>query len=164
MNARPSPADVETSIRMKRVRRRDTRPEITLRSLVHRLGLRYAIDARPLGGLGRTADIVFRSAKVAVFVDGCFWHGCPLHATWPKHNGAWWRAKILRNRSRDVETDEVLARHGWVSVRVWEHEDPNPVATRLARIVRRRRRQLARRQSFGKRLANVDARRDTHCP
>lgn len=149
---------------MKRVRRRDTRPEITLRSLVHRLGLRYAIDARPLGRLGLTADIVFRSAKVAVFVDGCFWHGCPLHATWPKHNGAWWRAKILRNRSRDVETDEVMARHGWVSVRVWEHEDPNPVATRLARIVRRRRRQLARRQSFGKRLANVDARRDTHCP
>jgi DNA mismatch endonuclease (patch repair protein) len=149
---------------MKRVRRRDTRPEVALRSLVHRLGLRYAIDVRPLGGLGRTADIVFRSAKIAVFVDGCFWHGCPSHATWPKHNRAWWRAKILRNRCRDVETDEILERQGWVSVRVWEHEDPKPVATRLARIVRRRRRQLARRQSFGKRLANVDARRDTHCP
>ncbi len=142
MNARPSPADDETSRRMRRVRRRDTRPEVSLRSLVHRHGIRYAIDVRPLDKLGRTADVVFRSAKVAVFVDGCFWHGCPLHATWPKHNKAWWRAKILRNRSRDRETDDALVQNGWVSIRVWEHEDPKPVATRLARIVRRRRKQL----------------------
>lgn len=142
MNVRPSPADDETSRRMSRVRRRDTQPEVSLRSLVHRLGIRYAIDVRPLDKLGRTADVVFRSAKVAVFVDGCFWHGCPLHATWPKHNKSWWRAKILRNRSRDRETDHALTGHGWISIRVWEHEDPRPVATRLARIVRRRRKQL----------------------
>lgn len=142
MNARPLPADDETSRRMGRVRRRDTRPEVSLRSLVHRLGLRYAIDVRPLGKMRRTADVVFRSAKIAVFVDGCFWHGCPLHATWPKNNKAWWRAKILRNRSRDRETDDALAQHGWVSIRVWEHEDLRPIATRVARIVRRRRKQL----------------------
>jgi DNA mismatch endonuclease, patch repair protein len=139
MNARPSPADDETSRRMRRVRRRDTRPEVSLRSLVHRLGLRYAIDVRPLEKLGRTADIVFRSAKIAVFVDGCFWHGCPLHATWPKHNKAWWRAKILRNRSRDRETDDALTRQAWVSIRVWEHEDLKVVAHKIARLVRRRR-------------------------
>jgi DNA mismatch endonuclease (patch repair protein) len=131
------------SRRMMRVRRRDTEPELALRSLVHRLGLRYAIDREPLPHLGRRADLVFRSAKVAVFVDGCFWHGCPRHMTWPKNNGKWWREKIRRNRGRDRDTDNVLQRHGWVSIRVWQHEEPTDAANRVARVVRRRRRQLA---------------------
>jgi DNA mismatch endonuclease (patch repair protein) len=128
---------------MRRVRQRDTCPEVALRFLIHRLGLRYAIDGRPVASVGRRADLVFRSARVAVFVDGCFWHGCPDHATWPKNNAQWWRAKIRSNRSRDRDTDELLKRNGWLSIRVWEHEEPGTAALRIARLVRRRRRAMS---------------------
>jgi DNA mismatch endonuclease, patch repair protein len=77
------------------------------------MGLRYRVDLRPIPGLRRKADIVFPRIKVAVFIDGCFWHGCPQHATWPKANGDYWRRKILRNRRRDRDTDRKLARAGW---------------------------------------------------
>jgi DNA mismatch endonuclease, patch repair protein len=88
--------------------------------------------------LRREADVVFPRAKVAVFVDGCFWHGCPEHATWPKANADWWRTKIARNQARDAETDESLRLEGWVSVRVWEHENPAEAASHIALLVRRR--------------------------
>lgn len=140
----PSPADAETSLRMKRVRRRDTLPEVALRSEIHRLGLRYAIDRRPISSVRRRADLVFRSAKVAVFVNGCYWHACPIHGSWPRNNARWWRAKLLRNRERDQETDEILGQQGWISVRVWEHDDPKAIACSVARVVRRRRNQLGR--------------------
>jgi DNA mismatch endonuclease (patch repair protein) len=91
---------------------------------------------RPLPTLRREADIVFRGAKVAVFVNGCFWHGCEEHATWPKSNAAWWRAKIESNRRRDNDTDGELRRAGWIPVRVWEHEDPGEAAVRIETILR----------------------------
>jgi DNA mismatch endonuclease (patch repair protein) len=87
----------------------------------------------------READVLFGPAKVAVFVDGCFWHGCPEHATWPKTNADFWRAKIEGNRRRDRDTDERLASAGWLAVRVWEHEDPIQAAARVRALVAARR-------------------------
>jgi len=100
------PLSEETARRMRAVPQRDTAPEIAIRSALHRMSLRFFIDRAPIAGLRRKADLVFPSARVAVYVDGCFWHGCPLHATWPKNNEAYWRAKIERNRARDADTNE----------------------------------------------------------
>lgn len=121
---------------MRRQRRHDTTPERALRSLLHRQGLRYRLHQQPLQGLRRQADLVFPRAHVAVFVDGCFWHACPEHATSPKANGAWWAAKLARNVERDRDTDERLAAAGWQVVRVWEHEDAVAAAERVAAVVR----------------------------
>lgn len=117
---------------------RDTKPEKALRSAVHALGLRYRVSAKPLAGLRRTADMVFPTAKVAVFLDGCFWHGCPQHHTVASANAKFWADKVEGNRTRDRDTDERLAQAGWVSVRVWEHEDPVEAAARVREIVRAR--------------------------
>jgi DNA mismatch endonuclease (patch repair protein) len=119
--------------------RSDTGCELAIRSAVHALGLRYALNARPLPQLRRRADLVFRSAQVAVFVDGCFWHGCKLHGSVPSANREWWIEKIDRNRIRDAETDGRLRRAGWRPVRVWEHADPTRAAARIALLVRARR-------------------------
>lgn len=121
---------------MSRQRSRDTEAEMRLRSLLHRRGVRYRVDAAPLPGLRRRADLVFPRARVAVFVDGCYWHGCPEHASWPKSNADWWRAKIEANRSRDRDTDERLTQAGWTVVRAWAHEDPAAVADRVEALVR----------------------------
>src|SRR4051812_39310510 len=120
----PPASSPQVSARMRRTGRRDTKPEIALRSAAHAMKLRYFVDRAPLPELRRRADLVFPRAKVAVYVDGCFWHGCPLHATWPKANAEFWRQKIEANRSRDLDTNEHLAAAGWASFRVWEHEDP----------------------------------------
>jgi DNA mismatch endonuclease (patch repair protein) len=125
---------------MKSVRQRDTAAELKLRSALHALGLRYRIDQQPLPGIRRRADIVFTRARVAVYVDGCFWHGCPLHATWPKENAEFWRNKIETNRRRDADTDTRLEEAGWRVIRVWEHEDAAIAARRIAAAVRRARR------------------------
>ena len=122
---------------MQRQRQKDTAAEQALRSLLHRRGFRYRVDY-PLPGLRRRADIAFPSKRVAVMVDGCFWHGCPEHGTWPKENAGWWREKIERNRARDRDTDAKLAEAGWVSVRVWEHEDPAGAAARIAAVLSQR--------------------------
>jgi DNA mismatch endonuclease (patch repair protein) len=119
---------------MQQTRRRDTGPELALRSILHRDGFRFRTDF-PVAGR-RRADIAFTRARVAVFVDGCFWHGCPRHGTWPKANAAWWRDKIEANRRRDRETDELLARSGWTVIRVWEHEDPRRAAEEIEEAVR----------------------------
>lgn len=124
---------------MQANRSRDTSPELALRRLLHASGLRYRVSARPLAGVRRTADLVFRPARVAVFVDGCFWHGCPEHGTRPKTNSDYWAPKLERNVERDRETDELLADAGWMSVRVWEHEDAAEAAARIAGIVSDRR-------------------------
>jgi len=116
---------------MSRQATRDTTPEMLLRRRLHSLGLRYRVHRQPLPGVRRTADIVFTKARVAVFVDGCFWHGCPEHATSPKTNADWWAAKLSRNVQRDAETDDLLANAGWTVVRVWEHEDPEAAAARV---------------------------------
>ena len=121
---------------MRANRRRDTSPEMAVRRAVHALGLRYRVDARPLPSLNRRADLVFAGARVAVFVDGCYWHGCPLHGTTAKTNASYWGPKIGGNVQRDLETDRLLAEAGWQSIRVWEHEDPISVAARVERAVR----------------------------
>jgi DNA mismatch endonuclease (patch repair protein) len=117
-------------------RRRDTKPEMAVRRAVHALGLRYRVDTRPLPDLNRRADLVFTRAKVAVFVDGCYWHGCPEHGTTAKTNATYWGPKIRRNRDRDGETDHLLVEAGWVSMRIWEHEDALEAAERIASVVR----------------------------
>ncbi|MFF9339526.1 very short patch repair endonuclease [Streptomyces sp. NPDC014773] len=128
-----------TRSRMSRQRSRDTGVEMALRRALHASGFRYRVHRRPLKGVRREADIVFGPAKVAVFVDGCFWHGCPEHATWPKRNSAFWREKIEKNRARDRNTDARLQEAGWASVRVWEHESAIEAAVRVAAIVEARR-------------------------
>ncbi|MGH3471380.1 MAG: very short patch repair endonuclease [Nocardioidaceae bacterium] len=116
-------------------RRRDTQPELALRRTVHALGLRYRVDSRPLAGLNRRADLVFTKAKVAVFVDGCYWHGCQDHGTLPTTNAEYWASKIARNVERDKETDSLLFEAGWRCLRVWEHEDPAGAAVRVVAAV-----------------------------
>lgn len=128
--------DATTSDRMARQRTRDTQPELLLRRDLHRKGLRYRVDAALPGMPRRRADILFTRAKVAVFVDGCFWHGCPEHKTSPANNGAWWAAKLARNVERDRETNAHLTSLGWTVLRVWEHENMQHAATDIERIVR----------------------------
>lgn len=106
---------------MVRCRSRDTKPEVALRSRLHRAGLRFRVQIRPLSRLRRTADIAFTRARVAVFIDGCFWHGCPAHYVPPATNSEYWSTKIAGNQARDRITDEVLSHAGWTIVRVWEH-------------------------------------------
>ena len=129
---RPTPA---TSARMSRQKKTGTRPEVTLRRLLHAQGLRYLVDARPLPDLRRSADLLFRGSRVAVFVDGCFWPGCPAHARATKSNTVWWRDKIERNRARDVETTAALQAAGWTVLRIWEHEAPQDAALRVRQAV-----------------------------
>jgi DNA mismatch endonuclease (patch repair protein) len=117
---------------------RDTKPERALRSAVHARGLRYRVSAKPLANLRRTADLVFPRAKVAVFLDGCFWHGCPEHHTVATANARFWADKVEGNRARDRDTDDRLAAAGWVSIRVWEHEDPQAAARQVEEVVRAR--------------------------
>ena len=124
---------------MKRQARRDTKAELAVRRALWRRGLRYRVDVNPLPGSRRGADLVFTRARVAVFVDGCFWHSCPTHGTMPKANHDWWRAKLARNRERDADTDRRLLGSGWTSIRIWEHEDPAEAAERVIAVVRRAR-------------------------
>lgn len=128
-----------TRARMSRQKSRDTQVEIALRRALHAAGLRYRVHRRPIKEVRREADIVFGPAKVAVFVDGCFWHGCPDHATWPKSNAEFWREKIEKNRARDLDTDARLEAAGWLPVRVWEHESVEAATARVTEAVRCRR-------------------------
>jgi DNA mismatch endonuclease (patch repair protein) len=109
---------------MQQQRSRDTGTEMALRSELHRRGLRYRVHQRPIQGLRREADIVIRKLRLAIYVNGCFWHGCPEHATWPKTNATFWKDKIETNRQRDRDTDTRLERASWTVLRVWEHEAP----------------------------------------
>jgi DNA mismatch endonuclease, patch repair protein len=131
-----TPSSAGVSERMSRVRRRDTAPELELRSELHRRGLRYRVDRRPLKGLASRADLVFGPARVAVYVDGCFWHSCPEHGTMPRSNEAFWQEKLARNRARDAAVGEALAAAGWTVVRIWEHEEIALAADRVESAVR----------------------------
>ncbi len=124
---------------MVRTGRRDTKPEVELRRALHARGLRFRVDRPVLRGVRRRADIVFGPAHVAVFVDGCFWHGCPVHATWPQKNADFWREKIETNRLRDRDTDRRLQEAGWKVLRIWEHEHIDQAADRVADAVAARR-------------------------
>ena len=137
MSGAPRHTGVEpaTRRRMQAQRAHDTGTELAIRRRLHAAGLRYRLHARVVPGTRREADIVFRPARVAVFVDGCFWHGCPEHATWPRNNEAVWRAKLEANRERDRDTDARLRGDGWTVIRVWEHEDPAAAAARIAEAV-----------------------------
>lgn len=121
--------------RMQDQRARDTEPELALRRVLHAAGLRYRVDHAPLAGLRRRADLVFTRRRVAVFVDGCFWHSCPEHGNQPRTNEKWWAAKLARNRNRDADTDAQLRAAGWEVVRIWEHERPEFGAARVAAAV-----------------------------
>ena len=122
---------------MQVTRRRDTPCEMALRSELTRLGLRYRTHKCPVSNSRRQADILFVSARITVFVDGCFWHGCPRHGTWPKKHARWWREKIEANQRRDRDTDHVLRNNGWTVVRLWAHEDMTKAARKIAAMVRR---------------------------
>ncbi|ADP84920.1 very short patch repair endonuclease [Pseudofrankia inefficax] len=125
---------------MQLQRTRDTAPELALRRRLHGMGLRYRVDVQPLRDLRRRADLVFGPSKVAVFVDGCFWHGCPVHGNpRPAANTWYWPDKIAGNKARDTDTDRRLQEAGWAVVRVWEHDDPKTVAGQVAELVASRR-------------------------
>ncbi len=117
---------------MRANRSRDTLPELALRRALHARGLRYFVNRRPLPGLRRTADIVFPTARVAVFVDGCFWHGCPEHHTSAKANATFWADKVSDNRARDADTNAALTAAGWTPLRIWEH---TPVEEAIAQVI-----------------------------
>ncbi len=118
---------------MSRQRRRDTDAEMALRRALHALGYRYLVDAALPGMPRRRADLLFRGKRVAVFADGCYWHGCPTHRTFPRHNAAWWNAKIEANIARDGNTNRHLESQSWRVVRIWEHE---PLTDAIERVVR----------------------------
>lgn len=118
---------------------RDTKPEIALRRAVHALGLRYRVSYRPLKAVRRTADLVFTKVKIAVFMDGCFWHGCPQHHTVAVTNASFWAEKVRRTQERDAETDRLLKEEGWLVIRFWEHQDPVQAAALVADAVVTRR-------------------------
>ncbi|NIZ90025.1 very short patch repair endonuclease [Kineococcus rubinsiae] len=124
---------------MSRTGRRDTAPELALRRELHRRGLRYLVDTTPPGtNRRRRADVVFRGARVAVFVDGCFWHACPEHFHPPKANAEWWRVKFASIAARDRDTDASLAALGWYPLRVWEHVPAVAAADRVAGMLHAR--------------------------
>ncbi|MCJ1696094.1 very short patch repair endonuclease [Rathayibacter caricis] len=124
---------------MRANRSRDTKPELALRKILHSRGLRYRVDHAPIHGVRRRADVVFTRLRIAVFVDGCFWHGCPEHATVPKSNADYWVPKLQRNIERDRETDAVLMSQGWSVLRIWEHVPSAEAADRVAAEAVRRR-------------------------
>lgn len=125
---------------MQAIKSRDTKPEQLVRRLVHARGLRYRVAAKPLPDLRRTADLVFRPAKLAVFIDGCYWHGCPDHYVPPKTNSGYWSEKVTRNVVRDRDTDSRLREAGWTVLRFWEHDSPEASASQIVDTVTRLRR------------------------
>jgi DNA mismatch endonuclease (patch repair protein) len=122
---------------MAKVRQTGTDAELALRQEMYRIGLRYRINYEVLSKPRRVADVAFPGRKIAVFVDGCFWHGCPEHATWPKRNADFWRLKIEVNRQRDADTNARLQSNGWTVLRFWSHELPVEAAKAVACVVAR---------------------------
>jgi DNA mismatch endonuclease, patch repair protein len=133
----PLPTSAAVSAVMRANRKTDTKPELAIRRILHRRGLRYRVNARlSLDETVVRPDLVFRSIKLAVFVDGCFWHGCPEHGTQPRANTAYWSEKLNRNRARDRRNDAALRLAGWTAMRIWEHEEPAEAADRIEATVR----------------------------
>lgn len=132
------PVSEERSARMGRVRKTRTAPELALRRELHRRGLRYRVDHPVPGAPRRLIDVALTRARIAVFVDGCFWHGCPAHFHAPRNNALWWQWKIATVQHRDDDTVRLVTQAGWWAWRVWEHEDPREVADTLERAWRRR--------------------------
>lgn len=116
-------------------RGRDTGPELRLRRELHALGVRYRVNVKVEEDLRTTADLALKGVKLAVFVDGCFWHGCPEHGGAPKTNAEYWNRKIARNVERDKETDAALRARGWTVMRFWEHQDLEDAAERVRQTI-----------------------------
>lgn len=136
--SKPISSSEAALIRMQAAKPRDTAPEKALRSALYCRGLRYRIDIKPIKELNRRADIIFRSVKVAIFVDGCFWHGCPIHGTQAKANAEFWSCKIKQNQERDVDTTKRLEKAGWKVIRIWEHENPEKASEKIYNIIWKR--------------------------
>lgn len=132
----PTPLSPSVRARFQRQKIRDTAPEIALRRELHRRGLRYRVDVPLLGRRRGRADILFSRARVAVMVDGCFWHRCPDHGLDPRSNSDWWQQKLDRNVERDCQTNAELASQGWTVIRIWEHESPITAADKIEAAVR----------------------------
>lgn len=115
---------------------RDTTVERAVRRIVHARGLRYLVNARPERDIRRTADMVFRGPGVAVFIDGCFWHGCEAHYRPSTVHVDYWADKVATNRARDRETNRLLAERGWMVLRFWEHEPATAIAATIEHVVR----------------------------
>ncbi|NYG54944.1 DNA mismatch endonuclease Vsr [Nocardioides perillae] len=124
------------SKKMSTLARRDTAPELLLRRELHRRGLRFRVQVKVPGNRRRTIDIAFTRARLAVYVDGCFWHGCPQHHHRPRSNAEWWDWKIRRNQERDRDTDAQLTAEGWRALRIWEHVPPEDAADLVERAWR----------------------------
>ena len=120
----PAPFDAATRARMQKQRRRDTRCEVEVRRELHRRGRGFRVDVKLEDDMRCRADLAWKTRKIAVFIDGCFWHGCPVHGTSPKNNAVWWASKIETNRRRDGRITEELSNRGWRVLRFWEHIDP----------------------------------------
>lgn len=149
-NPRPEPPrirpDASLSAKMSTLSRRDTKPEVALRKALHRRGIRFRLQVKVPGNRRRTIDIAFPRARLAVFVDGCFWHSCPDHYVPPRTNAEWWRWKVDLNRARDEDTDARLMAAGWRVLRIWEHVDPQEAAGLVAAIYRSRLDEVGRRR------------------
>jgi len=134
-SARARPNSPETRRRMKRVRQKDTSAESALRRELHARGLRYRTNVHALMIPRRVSDVAIRGLRGALFVDGCFWHGCPIYATWPNESAEFWRAKLMANRARDLDTNARLRAGGWRVNRIWSHERPKRATARIVAIV-----------------------------
>lgn len=132
----PGSSSATVSRRMSGLRRRDNSSELAVRRLLHAAGRRYRVFYSVPGRPRRTIDIAFTKSRVAVFIDGCFWHGCPEHGTRPRANAEWWAVKLAANHSRDEDTNQQLLAAGWRVVRAWEHEQPGAVLRRVLAVLR----------------------------
>ena len=126
------PASKTVSGQMRRMPTKNSNPELRIRKALHARGLRYRLHRKDLPG---KPDISFGPAKLAVFVDGCYWHNCPEHGTIPKKNREWWIEKFEQNRYRDRRKDQELEKLGWLPIHVWEHEDPRHAAEKIQRLI-----------------------------
>lgn len=120
---------------MRANRKRDTGPELHIRRALHALGFRFNVARRPWGRGSPVVDILFPRKRLAIFVDGCFWHGCSVHYAVPRVNTLYWKPKIERNRKRDAEDECVLRSAGWTVVRIWEHESTEVAVARIVETV-----------------------------
>lgn len=134
--ARVSPGG-KLSAKMSTLARRDTAPEMLLRRELHRRGLRFRVQFKVPSNRRRSIDIAFTRVRLAVYVDGCFWHGCPEHHSAPRTNAEWWKWKVERNRARDDDTDRLLTAAGWRVIRLWEHVPPKEAADEVEHAWRR---------------------------
>lgn len=133
----PFPSTPSATAIMKANPSKNTRPELRLRTLLHACGLRYRTNYPIRAGEGRPilVDVAFTRLKLAIFMDGCFWHACPIHGSVPKANVAYWSPKLERTVERDRETTARLELAGWSVLRFWEHEEPREVCSRIAEAV-----------------------------